>query len=519
MSNSGRVEKSMKNMATGLLYRLLATLTAFAVRTVFIKCLSDDYLGVNGLYSSILSMLSLAELGFGTAMIYNMYRPLAEKDYQKLAQLMRLYQKVYMIVGTVIFVIGLCLIPFLDVLIKNPPDISGLKFYYVLYLLNSALSYWFFAYRSSILQADQRSYVVSNYSSLFNLIKCAAQILVLLLFRNFTIYLITEMTCTISLNICVAIRVKHDYPVLGKQKGDELPKEEKKQIFKDVKALMLQKISFRVLNTSDSLIISAFVGVSWVGFLSNYLMIIDAIIAVLAQITGAITASLGNFFAKESREDGYRLFNRIEFMNFWLFGFTAIAFAVLLNPFMELWLGRLGSEYVLSQGLVFALVMRFFVEGYMNMMSTFRSTLGLFTQGQYFPPIVALINIVLSIALSYPLGAAGVIIATPLARCCINVWYMPLVLHRDGFKKSVAPFYKKMLLHMIFLVGVTAVIFLLSKEVIFKDGVTILTFCAMAVIVAIVPNLVFALTFWKTDECRYFKQILKEKSHALLHRG
>ena len=517
MSNNGRVEKSMKNMGTGILYRMLATLTAFVVRTIFIKCLSDDYLGVNGLYSSILSMLSLAELGFSTAMLYSMYKPLAEKDYDKLAQLMRLYKRVYTIVGTVIFVLGLCLLPFLDVLIKNPPNIRGLKFYYVLYLLNAALSYWFFAYRNSILQADQRAYVISNYSSLFNLIKCAAQILVLLLFHNFTVYLITEMLCTIALNICIAVRVKRDYPVFGRQDRKELPAEEKKKIFKDVKALMLRKISFRVLNTSDSLIISAFVGVSWVGFLSNYLMIVDAIIAVLSQITTAITASLGNFFVKESRENGYRLFNRVEFMNFWLYGFSAIAFAVLLNPFVELWLGRLGSEYVLSQTIVIALLLRFFVEGYMNMMSTFRSTLGLFTQGQYFPLVVALLNVVLSIALSYPFGAAGVIIATPLSRCCINVWYMPLVIHRDGFQKSVAPFYRKMCLHTLFLAALTAGMCFLSKAVVFRNGVTVLTFCIMVLIVAVVPNAVFALVFHKTDEYRYLINIAKEKFGGLLH--
>lgn len=511
MSNGGRIEKSFKNMVNGILYRVLTILTAFIVRTVFIKCLSNDYLSVNGLYSSILSMLSLAELGFSTAMVYSMYKPLAEKDYRKLAQIMRLYKRAYTIIGCVILGAGLCLVPFLDVLIKNRPDIPGLTFYYILFLLNSAISYWFFAYRNSVLQADQKSYIISNYSSVFNIIKVVSQIIVLVLFHNFTVYLLTEMFCTILQNVCLAYRVKKEYPVFDKNNKEELPKEEKQKIFKDVKALMLQKISFRVLNTSDSIIISAFVGIGWVGLLSNYIMIEEAIVAVISQITSAITASMGNYFAKESKEDGYKLFQRIDFMNFWLYGFSTVAFIVLFNPFIELWLGRIGSEYILSQTIVVALIIRFFVEGYMNMMSAFRSTLGLFTQGQYTPLMVAALNIILSIGLSFPWGAAGVIIATPLARCCINVWYMPLVIHRDGFKKSVSPFYKKLILRTAFLTVLTTVMYLFSRTIIFKNGVTIMSFIVMVVITAIVTNFIIGAVFYNTDEFKYFINLFKER--------
>ena len=503
-------------MVSGVAYRLLTTLTAFVVRTIFIKCLSNDYLSINGLYSSILSMLSLAELGFSTAMVYSMYKPLAEQDYRKLAQIMRLYKRVYSIIGTVIFALGLCLVPFLDVLIKNKPDVPGLTFYYILFLGNSAISYWFFAYRNSILQADQKAYVISNYSSIFNLIRSGSQIVLLLIFHDFTVYLLTEMLCTILQNVFLALRVKKEYPVFVKTNKEELPVEEKKNIFRDVKALMLQKVSFRVLNTSDSLIISAFVGVGWVGLLSNYIMIEEAVVAVLAQITGAITASLGNYFAKECRESGYQLFKRVEFMNFWLYGFAAIAFIVLLNPFITLWLGRLGSEYVLSQTIVAALVCRFFVEGYMNMMSTFRSTLGLFRQGQYLPLVVASLNVILSIALSYPFGVAGVIFATPIARCCINVWYMPWVIHRDGFKKSVRPFYRRYCLRLVFLLVLAVGMYAFSRRVVFSNGVTIPSFVIMTILTVILPNALITLVFRKTDEFRYFWEL--GKSVLLGHR-
>lgn len=505
MANESRVWKSAKNMVSGMAYRFLTIITAFIVRTVFIKCLNNAYLSVNGLYSSILSMLSLAELGFSTAMVYSMYKPLADGDNKKLSQIMHLYKRVYRYIGLFILIVGLCLIPFLDIFIKNKPDISGLTFYYVLFLVDSVLSYWFFAYRTSILQADQKAYIISNYSSIFNLIKSILQIWGLLWFHNFTVYLLTQMGCTILQNIVIAIKINKEYPVFNRCTKDELPKEEKQHIFRDVKALMLQKVSFKVLNTTDSLIISTFVGINWVGLLSNYLMIQDAVVAVLSQITSSISASLGNFFAKEDKESGYILFKRIEFLNFWLYGFSAIAFVVLLNPFVELWLGR---NYVLGELVVVALVLRFFVEGYMNMMSTFRSTLGLFTQGQYIPLVVAALNVFLSIGLSFPFGVAGVIIATPIARCCINVWYMPLIIHRDGFEKPVSSFYKRYFGRMLFLLGMILGMIMFSQKFIFVNGVTILNFIIAVVVTAIVPNMIFALVFLKTDELQYFQHLL-----------
>lgn len=503
MSEGGRLKKSATNMVSGMIYRVLTMLTAFVVRTVFIKCLSNDYLSVNGLYSSILSMLSLAELGFSTAMVYSMYKPLSEKDYQKLSQIMRLYKRVYFIIGTVILLVGLALIPFLDLIIKNKPDIEGLTFYYLLFLINSVISYWFFAYRSSILQADQKSSVISNYSSVFNLVKTVAQIVVLIVFKNFTVYLLTQMVCTVLQNIAIAIRVKKDYPIFNNSK-EELPKEDKKRIFNDVKALMIQKISFKVLNTSDSIIISAFVGINWVGLLSNYIMIEEAIVAVLSQISSSISASLGNFFVKEDKESGYLMFKKIDFMNFWLYGFSAVALITLSNPFVKIWLG---DDYVLDKIVIIALFSRFFMEGYISTMSTFRSTLGLFTQGKYLPLLVATINIALSIGLSYPLGLAGVLLATPISRMCINGWYMPLVIHRDGFNKSVKPYYLKLVFRFILLVAVVVLMQLISKFV-FNGGVTILNFALMTIITAILPNLIFLMLFGKTDEFKYFKNLV-----------
>lgn len=505
MGKKGRLQNSISNLISGFVYRMVIMLSGFVVRTVFLHYLSTDYLGINGLYSNILSMLSLADLGFGTAMVYSMYKPLANKDYVKLKQLLLLYKKVYTIIGTIIFLIGMSLIPFLDILIKDTPDIDGLTFYYILFLLNSCMSYWFFAYRNSIITADQKAYIISNYHTIFNLIKCTLQIFVLVAFHNYTIYLLVQIGCTIAQNVALAIKAKKMYPVFDASIVDTLPQEDKKTIFKDVGALSLNRIAHVALNGTDSIIISAFVGIRWVGLLSNYSIVTEAITGILTQITGAITASLGNFFAIKDSNSGYLMFKRISFLNFWLYGFSFVSFAVLLNPFVTLWIGK---EYVMSESVVIAIATNFFVAGFMNTLWVFRSTLGLFTQGKYRPLIVAAINIILSIGLSFRYGVFGVLIATSLSRACVNLWYDPWLIHRSGFHCSVKPFFILFLKQIILMVAITVFLWCISNLV-FTENITPLRFCFMVGITAIVPNAVFAIAYHKREEFQYFVNLIQ----------
>ena len=507
MQGNGRVQKSIYNLLSGFGFRLLGIITAFLVRTVFIRCLSTDYLGVNGLYSNILSMLSLTELGFSTAMIYSMYKPLAEKNQRKISQLLELYKTVYRVVGTVILVLGLFLVPFLDYLIKDAPDIQGLTFYYILFLLNSVSSYWFFSYRNSILQADQKAYVLTGYQSVFNVVKTVLQIVLLLGFRSYTIYLVTQIGCTIAQNIAIALHVQRNYPDVLAKPIEHLPDVERKKIFRDVRALMLQKISFVTLNSTDNIIISSFVGVTWVGLLSNYMILIEAITGVLSQVTASISASLGNYFAEKDTDSGYNIFKRIEFLNFWLYGFSMIALMVLMDPFITVWLG---IDYTLGMFVSISLAIRFFVEGYMNTMSVFRSTLGLFAYGQALPLIVTAVNIVLSIALSYVWGIAGVLIATPISRLVIQVWYNPLLIHRKGFHRSVLPFYARYALRVALLV-IVAIVTVKCVGMIVATGVTVVNFTLAVLAVAIIPNLIFFAVFFRTEEFTYFVDLMRAR--------
>ncbi len=513
MENS-RLKNSALNFASGVLGRVLSLLLNFAVRTVFIYCLDEAYLSVNGLYSNILTVLSLAELGFGSAMVYRMYAPVAAKDDHETAALLHFYRQIYLVVGAVIFVLGLCVIPFMDYIIKDKPDIPNLTLYYILFLVNTVCSYWFASYKGSVFSADQKDYIKTNTQNVVSILQAILQIILLLAFRKYLSYLLVQLGCNIFLNLYVAHLVNKRYPGLRAWRSARLSREERRQIGKDAEALVLTRFGHVVLNGTDNIIISAVVGVLWVGRLSNYALICDSVTSVLCQITSAITGSLGNFFATEDRHAGYALFKKVDFLNFWLYGFSFLALATLLDPFIQLWAGE---RFLLGLPISIAVAINFFVAGYMNTLWVFRSTLGLFKQGKFRPIFVALLNIVFSILLGKLWGVFGVLIATFLSRALISLWYDPIILHKYGFETPVKPFFIRYLKRVLLLAALLGAL-LAVRWLIFSAGVTVLRFIAMALLIAFVPNTAFWLLYHRCEEYAYFQTILKTRIPATLRR-
>ena len=506
MENS-RLKNSALNFASGFLGRVLTILLNFVVRTIFIYCLNEAYLSVNGLYSNILTVLSLAELGFGSAMVYRMYAPVAVKDYQKTAALLQFYKKIYIIIGVVIFLLGLCVIPFMDYIIKDKPDISGLTLYYILFLVNTSISYWFSSYKASVLYADQKEYIKTNVQNTMAILQSGLQIVLLLLFRKYLLYLLVQLVGNIFLNLYVAHLVDKRYPEIQTYQGASLSAEERVQIRKDTEALVLSRFGHVALNGTDNIIISAVVGVLWVGRLSNYTLICDSVTSVLCQITAAITGSLGNFFATEDKHAGYALFKKVEFLNFWLYGFSFIALVTLLDPFVQIWAG---GRFVLGLPISIAIAINFFVAGYMNTLWVFRSTLGLFKQGKFRPILVAILNIVLSIVLGRLWGVFGVLFATFLSRAAISLWYDPLILHRYGFEVSCKPFFARYFRRVLLLAAVL-IAMLAIRHVVLSFATTVLRFAIMTMVTAIVPNAIFWLAYRRCEEYAYFRSIVKDR--------
>lgn len=506
MENS-RLKNSALNFASGFLGRVLTILLNFVVRTIFIYCLNEAYLSVNGLYSNILTVLSLAELGFGSAMVYRMYAPVAAKDYQKTAALLHFYKKIYAVIGAVIFGLGLCVIPFMDYIIKDKPDVSGLTLYYILFLINTTISYWFASYKASVLYADQKEYIKTNVQNAMSILQSALQIVLLLIFRKYLLYLLVQLGCNIILNLYVAHLVDKRYPQIREYRDARLTSDERGQIKKDAEALVLSRFGHVVLNGTDNIIISAVVGVLWVGRFSNYTLICDSVTSVLCQITAAITGSLGNFFATEDKHAGYALFKKVDFLDFWLYGFSFIALVTLLDPFVQIWAG---GRFVLGLPISIAIAINFFVAGYMNTLWVFRSTLGLFKQGKFRPILVAILNIVLSIVLGRLWGVFGVLFATFLSRAAISLWYDPLILHRYGFEVSCKPFFARYFRRVLLLTAVL-IAMLTIRHVVLSSATTVLRFAVMTMVTAIVPNAIFWLAYHRCEEYTYFRSIVKDR--------
>ncbi len=509
MSNNSRTIKSIRNAIFNILGLIFTIVSGFIVRTVFIRTLSAEYLGVNGLFTNILSLLSLAELGIGNAIVFKLYKPLANDNKQKIRELMNFYKRAYTVIGISVVIIGLLILPFLKYLIKSPPLISeNLYIIYLLYLTNSASSY-FFIYKRSLIIADQKEYISIIIGYGYTLFVSVAQIFILLKYNNFLLYLVIQIISTIIQNIIISIVCNHQYKYLQSNK-ECLPKEERNSILKDVRALFLYRISNLVINSTDNLIISSFIGISTVGLYSNYNLIIKSIYSLTKAPLNALTASIGNLNASEDIDKQYLIYKTTNFISAWLYGLVCIGLYVLINPFIKWWVG---SSYLLDKNIVVVLITNFYLVGISGVYNIFRNTFGLFIQGQIRPVISSIINLVASLVLVKSLGVFGVFLGTTIAYVSFSVWYDPYVVHKHALKKSVVPFYIRSLIYIVIIIIATAIttfacsLFFLENELL--DIVIKFFICLF------IGNGIFVITYLKTEEFRYlirsFKQILRTK--------
>lgn len=494
-----RTTNSIRNVSTGAIVQLVNKIMAFVVRTVFIKMLNSEYLGVNGLFTNVLTVLSFAELGIGTAIIFNMYKPVAINDIPKIKSLMKLYKKTYNTIGIVVFLLGLCLIPFMDIIVKETPNIKeNLIYIYILFLFNTSSSY-FFTYKKSIISAHQKEAIINKIDSAFYLIKSIIEIITLILFRNYIIYLIIGILGTFLENIIIAIKANKMYPYLKEKEAEDLSKEEKKGIINNVRSLVVYKFGSVVMDGTDNILISAMVNVSTVGLCSNYTLIINAVKAVITSALNGITASVGNLNAVGDKKRKEDVFYQITFSNYLVYSFCAIAFIILLNPFIKLWLG---NDYLLGQEVSVALAVNFFILGLRNPAYTYRTTLGLFSKGKITPYIGAITNIIASIILCKLFGVVGIFVGTIIAQLVSYSWIDPYLIHKYEFKTKLSKYFKKYYIYIVAFTINTIAVSIICNYI--NNGVV--GFILKCIIIVIVPNLINLIMFYNTEEFKALKQ-------------
>lgn len=496
-----RIENSIKNIFFGLSGQIISTIMGFVVRTLFIYTLGIEYLGVDGLFTSILLMLSLANLGFDTAMIYSLYKPLADKNIREIQALMHLFQKAYRIIGLVVLVIGLSLLPLLPLLMNGNTDIEHIEWIYLLFLLQSVSSYYF-VHKQSIIVADQKNYIINKIHTVFIIISSLVMILLLVWLGNYIIVLSSQVIFRILENVYIAHISNKLYPYLRGKTDSRLSNKEKRHFFSNLYSLLLYKLSGVVINGTDNIVLAMFVGVASVGMYSNYLLIISTITTLLSYLFHSITASVGNLNVTESPEKKFFIFKVLTLANFWIYGFCAICLWNLFNPFIEIWLG---SKYTFSSFIVFAIVLNFFTAGMQSATTIFRDTTGLFKIGKYRPVYAAIINIVLSVYLVGKIGIAGVFFGTVISRLCTYFWYDPYVIYKHVFQRSVLGYYSRYIWFSI-VVFTCSIIPGAISDMFFDDIRINIWFTGLLCV--IIPNLAFILMYNKSEEFIYLVQIV-----------
>lgn len=499
--NKSRTLNTITNFVTGFIDKFLTLALSFVSRTIFIRVLSTSYLGLNGLFTNILSVLSLAELGIENAIIYRLYKPIKEEDKDKIAGLINYYKKLYFIIGIVVLVIGLGLIPFLHLFINIEEDVGNIYVYYLMFLANSVISYMYI-YKTAIIKADQKEYKLKVINSIMTIVQFVLQIVALLIFKNFYIYLAIKVITSIAVNIISSKKSEEEYPYIKEKKAIET--KEKKVIWKSVKDMFLYQFGGVVLNNTDNILISIIVGTNWVGIYSNYDMIFTAITGFTSIIFTSTQASVGNLTTENNQEKNLEIFNVLTFLSFWIYGFCSICFAILFQDFIGMWLGE---SFKLSMAVVIICVINYYIKGVLYPVWNFRFTIGLFKHTKYTMLIASIINIVLSVILGIKFGIFGIFVATAISRIVTTVWYEPYKLFKVFFKKGISKYYIGQILDFFILVVTYVLMFGIVNFV--KIENMYISFLVKIMLCIIIPNIIFYMYKFKTKEFKFMKDKIK----------
>lgn len=450
-----RTRYSIINMLFNIGGQFLTMLLSFINRMVFIRCLSAEYLGVNGLFTDVLSILNFAELGIGTAMVFSMYEPAARDDEQKLARLMNLYKWMYRAVAVSVLLFGLVLLPFLPYLIKGGEGIEHITLIYMIYVLGSASSY-LLSYKNSIYQAYQKGYICAGWSMACECIKTVSQITVLLLTRNFILYLAVQQAIQFLPNIMVSRMVDKEFPYL--KECHELPeREERNGILKNIGAMSMHKLSTIIVRNTDSLLMSSFIGLATVGLYSNYRLVINALNNLMGKFAVAFSGSIGNFAVMENSDRLYKIYKEMDFMFFVMSAYLTGGLMMLFNPFITL---LFGGKYCFSMTTVMVIVAEFYITRMRQTNLLFREAKGLFWNDRYKAVAESIINLVASLVLVRQYGVTGIIWGTIISTLCTCAWVEPYIFLKygvqDAWQKKLRDYFAEYLKRTLLTAAVSA---------------------------------------------------------------
>jgi len=505
--NPGRTMNSLRNSTVEVICQMLVAIMAFICRTVFIKTMSIEYLGINSLFVNILSVLSLADFGVEVAVTYRLYQSIAENNEKLTRALMRFLRNAFRITAAVVIALGLLCLPFLDAFIKHDPNISNLSLIFLLYLFGYAEKY-LISFRRPLVVADQKKYIDTLYSTFFLLIQNMIQIMILIFTHNFILYLIAWVLCTLLNNIALSIKAKKMYPYLKDREAAQLDPQEKKALFKMLPPLIYRSASGIVISNTTNIFISAFLGLASVALYSNYYTLTSIVNQFVYLILKGPVASFGNLNVSHDKHKLRSIFEQYQLITFWLYGFSVVCFWTLIDPFVVLWIGK---PYLIERTITAVMLLNFYLLGFRHVINAIKDSMGLFVYFKYKPIWEGAISIAAALILVKPLGLVGILLGTTAGQIA-TLTVDPYILYKYSLKAKVANYYKKFILYIATVAFSCVVCEYLCSLINLVNP--IFDFAMAFLITMIMPNVIFAVFYYKTNE---FKS-LEEKIFNILRK-
>ncbi len=499
----GRAKIAVVNSGLSVANLVITNLLQFVYRTVLIHVLGVQYAGISGLCASVIQIFALSELGISWAVTYYLYKPLKEQNHRQVAEIIYFLRKLYRYVGLFILLGGLCVLPFLDTFIKGSEEISHLRIIFLLFLINTASSYLFFSYYQILASADRKNYIFFAPQTWGNIVLVCAQICVIYFLHSYVAAIALTTISTITVNYIIRRKVIRLYPALKEYPDAKLQKGLKKEIVRYIKATMLYKLSLTVMTSSTSIFISSFIGIVILGIYSNYMIVVDTIRSFILCLINPMTAVVGEITIGSSVAEKETVYKRLNFLMSWICFFCSISLYCLLTPFITLWLG---SALTLPHSTVILICIYFYVEFIISFSTKFRDACGLNAIGKFRPLITAILNIIIALLLVHKYGINGIISALLISRLVTLTWFEPWIIHRYVLKKSVWRYYLSLIGNALFTCAI-AIGMNMMINVLWKSDITSFVFATL--ICLIVPNVIFILFMWRTEEFKYYLDKVK----------
>lgn len=499
-----RTKKSIKNVIIAIIMNVLTVIIGLVSQKLFILFLGTEYLGINGLFTNIVSMLGIVELGIGAAIIYNLYEPLAKKDNEKIKSLMKFYKVSYRIIALAVMILGLLLMPFLSKITGTVNINENIYIIYAIYLIDVVFSYCL-TYKRSIIYANQENYIINIVHIGYLLILNFLQFLILIYTKNFYLYLIIKVVMRILENLVLTVIANKKYDILIEKDCKKLDIETKKDITKKVKALFFHKIGSYVVLGTDNILLSNIFGIAVVGLYSNYYLIINTLNNFVMQLFAGVTASIGNLLTLKDKKHNFEVYKNIRFFASWLATFFSVSFYLCIQKFIIIWLGK---SYLMSTAIVLSLTINMYLTMYRYSITGFKEAAGIFYEDRFMPLFEATINFISSIIFGKLIGVAGIFIGTILSNLFLHLVSYYKYIYRKVFKQSSFEYYSYFIKSFVTFIVLLVLLSSLNNIFIIKN--TLLSLLFSAIMSTILVNGILIIINAKSNELKYYLNILKK---------